>query len=88
LLAHRRCSLLSFSLHSSVVYMNVETCHLSVYNISLPLLMLVACMLIRNCSWIALLIRSSFQWNHRVACLTKTTLRRWGVAVGFALLLL
>jgi hypothetical protein len=85
LLARWRHFLLSFLLCSSAVYMRAMLRHFSMCRISLLLLTLVACMLSGNL-WIDFLAHPSFWWNHRVTCLTKTVLRRWGVATSFALL--
>jgi hypothetical protein len=88
LLFCRRRLLLSFLLHSSVVYKNVMFRLSAIRMTWLLLAMLGAYMLSESFSRIDSLILPNFQWNRWVGYLTRTVLRRWGVTTNFAWLLL
>jgi hypothetical protein len=87
-LFRRRHLLLSFWLHSSVVYRSVGF-HLSAAHTTwlLPAT-LGAYTLNENFLRIGSLTLPNFRWYHWVGCLTRTVLRRWDVTVDFAWLLL
>jgi hypothetical protein len=88
LLFRRIRLLLSFWLHSSVVYKSVGFRLFSICMIWLLPMMLVAYMLSENFLRIDSLIPPNFQWNRWIRYLTRTALRRWGVTANFAWLLL
>jgi hypothetical protein len=86
LLIHQRHPLLIFLWCSIIVYTSEVTRHFSVRKL-LPLQwMLVACKSNKICMWTAWWACPSFWLFLWQAYLTMTMLRRWGVAVGFALL--
>jgi hypothetical protein len=63
-LIRRRCPLLSFWLHSIVVYKNVEFRLSLAHTLWLPPVMLGACMSNGNFLWIGFRVLPSFQWIH------------------------